>query len=79
MLQKRLGVLQSNVTKCTGRKKAEPYNTCNQRIFCLQAKVSPLKIAMVEIILPKIIRWGFGIRMSWTESFEKLIRRGTSR
>jgi len=37
--------------------------------FHLQAKVSPLKIALVEIILPKINRRGVGIRMSRVENF----------
>ena len=34
----------------------------------LQAKVSPLKIALVEILLPTINRRGIGIRMSWVEN-----------
>ena len=64
---------QSNITKFTERNNSEPYNACDQRAFLryfyLQVKVSPLKIALVEILLPKINRQWVGIRISWVENF----------
>ena len=65
---------QSNTTKPTERNKAEPNNTCDRRTFptfYLQAKLSPLEIALAEIKLPKINRRGVGIRTSWVENFCK--------
>ena len=44
----------------------------------LRARVSPLKIALLEMILPELNNRGLGIRMSWVEIFEKLISGGTS-
>ena len=45
-------------------------------IFYLQPEVTPLKIALGEIFLPKITRHGTGIRVPWVEIIEKLISMG---
>ena len=64
MFYKRLWLLitnvyQRNITKSTELNKAEPYNTCDKRtfltiLFTCRPKYLLLKMALVEIILPKI-------------------------
>ena len=64
MAQKRQWFLGTNSIKVnTEWNKAEPSSICDQRDllhenFYLQAKVSPLKIALCEILLTKLIGGG---------------------
>ena len=46
--------------------------------FYLQAKVTPLKIVLVEIILPKIKKWELEYDCPGWKIFDKLIRGGAS-
>ena len=57
---------RSNIAKSTEQNNAEPYNTCDRHTFY---DTFYLQITLVEIILPKIIRWGVRIRMSRVENF----------